>query len=592
MLPRYLLFLCLTVSAAVSAQPDLNLSFESSGKNGSGVAGWSVGGGDYASARDTSEYTSGSASLRFTAKTGRSDSAFAFLSTELPLQLAVGRTLELRADIKAETIEGGYAGLWVRADKGSAVAAFINSAGAFQEGQQSAPPTGTTDWTSVAVRIDVPPDATDVAIGGLHVGTGSAWFDNVAVYLDGEPYLSTAERPREPLTSPLGPQRPEVEWLRQYVHPLASVDPGYEDSSDLEAFGRAVGTSDLVGLGESSHGSREIFQLKDRLFRYLNRERGFGTFALEASMVPCFEANEYVREGVGSPRAILDGLGFWTWRTEELIELLEGMHAAARDRPVRFTGFDMQDYRPAYAELEAALADDPNWDSRLLQLRSTLDIVRFEKHTDYRTVISERHRGIFDRIFGELRPAVDSLATTQHERQWLQQMVTLLEQFTTPGDHAVRDRAMADNVSWIHDYFPGSKLVLWAHNEHVTTRTAAMGHHLRQTHGPDYLSVGFTFYSGSYTASGPETLGPYPAEQAYPRTLEYLLAAIEEPLFFLDLRALRRDTSPYASWLHQPQGFRQVGTIKPTLEFGLVDVLADYDILIFVRESTPTAFFR
>ena len=154
---------------------------------------------------------------------------------------------------------------------------------------------------------------------------------------------------QEFLPSPLGPQRPEVEWLRQYVHPLASVDPRYGDTSDLQAFGQAVGKSGIVALGESTHGSREIFQLKDRLFRYLNRERGFGTFAIEASMIDSFTADEYVQGGAGSPEEVLRSLGFWTWKTEELVELVAGMRAAARVRPARFTGFDMQDYRPAFA---------------------------------------------------------------------------------------------------------------------------------------------------------------------------------------------------------------------------------------------------
>ena len=350
MLLRYLLLLCLTVSAAVGAQPDLNLSFESSGKNGSGVAGWSVRGGDYASARDTNEYTSGSASLRFTAKAGRSDSSFAFLSTELPLQLAVGRTLELRADIKTETVADGYAGLWVRAGKGSGGGSIHKFCGE-PLGRDSnprlppAPPTGLR-WPCKSTCPRTLPMSQSVVCTSVPAARGSIMWPSIWTASSTYP-LSNGPKGRSP--APSAPKRPEVEWLRQYVHPLASVHPGYEDSSDLEAFGRGRRHQwTWSGLGESTHGSHEIFQLKDRLVRYLNRERGFETFALEASMVPCFEATDYVREGVGSPQAILDGLGFWTRRTEELTELLEGIHGAARDRPVRFTGFDMQDYRPRF----------------------------------------------------------------------------------------------------------------------------------------------------------------------------------------------------------------------------------------------------
>lgn len=55
---------------------------------------------------------------------------------------------------------------------------------------------------------------------------------------------------------------------------------------------------------------------------------------------------------------------------------------------------------------------------------------------------------------------------------WVIQNARLVEQFTRlkseSNGNKVRDEAMAQNVKWIADHNPGAKLVLWAHNAHIS----------------------------------------------------------------------------------------------------------------------------
>ena len=46
-----------------------------------------------------------------------------------------------------------------------------------------------------------------------------------------------------------------------------------------------------------------------------------------------------------------------------------------------------------------------------------------------------------------------------------------------------RDRSMADNVKWILDQNPNAKIVLWAHNGHVATRSSRIGRWARSCDG-------------------------------------------------------------------------------------------------------------
>ena len=61
-----------------------------------------------------------------------------------------------------------WAGLWMRIDAGSVTAGFDN--------MQERPATGTTDWRSYSVVLDIPVGSTSVNFGILLHGTGKVWL--------------------------------------------------------------------------------------------------------------------------------------------------------------------------------------------------------------------------------------------------------------------------------------------------------------------------------------------------------------------------------------------------------------------------------
>ncbi|MEM8734881.1 MAG: erythromycin esterase family protein, partial [Planctomycetota bacterium] len=121
---------------------------------------------------------------------------------------------------------------------------------------------------------------------------------------------------------------------------------------DLKELDSVLGQARIVALGESTHGTREFFQLKHRIFRYLIEEQGVRLFGIEASYAACIPINDYVRSGIGDPREAIKGQGFWTWNTEEVLDLVEWMKDWNEQRPpnsppLEFYGFDTQDgYTP------------------------------------------------------------------------------------------------------------------------------------------------------------------------------------------------------------------------------------------------------
>jgi erythromycin esterase-like protein len=118
---------------------------------------------------------------------------------------------------------------------------------------------------------------------------------------------------------------------------------------------------------------------------------------------------------------------------------------------------------------------------------------------------------------------------------------------------------MAENVSWILTHHPpGSRVVLWAHNSHVSHNQQYMGGHLAMKYR-DYRAIGFATQTGSYTARGCRGLGAYPLLTAPPDTIEQtVFSVVPQREFILDLRAAGHLWSS-GRWLLDPHPFRNIG---------------------------------
>jgi len=144
------------------------------------------------------------------------------------------------------------------------------------------------------------------------------------------------------------PTPAQLAWLKANAIEIKSVDAG-TGFVDLPKLKGAIGDARIVSLGEATHGTREIFQMKHRLIEFLASELGFTIFSIEANMPEAYRLNDYVLHGTGDPKALLQGMYFWTWNTEEVLAMIEWMrqfNAAGKGR-IQFTGFDMQTIRVA-----------------------------------------------------------------------------------------------------------------------------------------------------------------------------------------------------------------------------------------------------
>jgi erythromycin esterase-like protein len=136
---------------------------------------------------------------------------------------------------------------------------------------------------------------------------------------------------------------PVSQWIASHAIPLSTVEARH-GFADLQPLKKVIGDARIVELGEATHGTREFFQLKHRMLEFLATEMGFTIFSIEANMPEAYKVNDYVLRGEGDPAKLLKGMYFWTWDTEEVLDMIRWMrefNQSGKGR-VEFTGFDMQ----------------------------------------------------------------------------------------------------------------------------------------------------------------------------------------------------------------------------------------------------------
>jgi erythromycin esterase len=393
--------------------------------------------------------------------------------------------------------------------------------------------------------------------------------------------------------------------------PLATTVAG-GPRQDLIAFGKAVGNARIVSLGEASHGTREIFQMKHRLLEYLVREKGFTVFAMEANWPESHAADRYIKTGEGDPRQALKDMYFWTWQTGEVLAMLEWMreyNKARGDRPIlSFTAFDMQTWDVAAARVTAFVRQHARPEEAATVEAAYKALAALPKRTlrDPAFQAAAEQAEIVTALLESRREALAKAAGAAAFRDALQmsRIVAQASRNRTPAATAgYRDEMMAKNVEWLaKEAHPGEKIVLWAHNGHVSTNGGGasgwrpMGSWLRQTFGPQMYVLGFAIHTGSVRAVGAGSQSSGVAVYAMPTAPlgsgTSVLSAAGKPVFFLDIATALtvREGSALADWLKSNQSFREVGAmwhLEESAENNVrVAALADcYDGLIYFEKS-------
>jgi len=224
--------------------------------------------------------------------------------------------------------------------------------------------------------------------------------------------------------------------------------------------------------------------------------------------------------------------------------------------------------------------------------------IRYRDQTDeYREICEESFEAVRTELVGN-RAEYEAVAGPDAFALALQNLRVAFQHHLGASGGQSRDESMAENTVWISDQLgPESRMVLWAHNFHVSTQPGAQGAYLRETFGDEMVVVGFSQEGGRFTARDfreeSRPLLEFELEPPLTDSFEHFLSRATAPRFVLDLRGV--DTSAAgSSWLAGLRPFRHIGCCvrssldDPSWQWTDTPLTEWYDLIIHFESTRAT----
>ena len=380
-----------------------------------------------------------------------------------------------------------------------------------------------------------------------------------------------------------------VEWVKRNAFEFADVDR-WSGFSDLQPLKRMIGNARIVALGEGTHGTHEFFAFKRRLTEFLAKEMGFTIFAMEANMPEAKLIGDYVRTGTGDPVALMRGLRFWTANTAELLDLVHWMRQYnAAGGTMQFAAIDMQ--------LPAAARQNVSTYLRRVDpaLAAVVDSIYATVSSSLSNPLPMSARATATHEVVRLLEAQRAHLvekTSRDSADWAIQSARVAEQgyaWRADPSGLSREVSMAANVQYLLDHAPpNARIVLWAHNAHVSRDPNTFGGQIEKLYPGQMVNVALTALSGSFQAEdsagvvGPYEMKPLPAD-----AMENVFAAAGKPRLIVDIRKANAK-DPATAWLTESHAFRYVGIYGRAEHYATFEPSKYFDLIAYFEKTRPS----
>lgn len=378
-------------------------------------------------------------------------------------------------------------------------------------------------------------------------------------------------------------------------------------------------------LGEASHGTQDFYHFRSGITKHLIEHHGLTAVAVEADWPDAYRVNRFVRGDGPDQDANAALSGFerfpsWMWRNTEVLSFVRWLREWNDQHPDRKVGFYGLDLYSLNTSVQAVIGYldrvDPAAAERARARYACFDHFAGDTHAYGYAVSAGITESCEDEVMvqlAELRKQAAAYATRDgrvaEEEFFFAEQNALLAQNAEQyyramfrGRHSswnIRDTHMADTFDALARFLGrhgDAKIAVWAHNSHLGDAQATemgergeinLGQLLRERHGDQVVSIGFTTFEGTVTAA---SNWDDAAERKFVRpaldgSVEYLLHAVGLPQFvlFMDDQQLGGFVSPLLE--------RAIGVIyRPQTErqshYFSARVSEQFDALIHVDRTT------
>lgn len=383
---------------------------------------------------------------------------------------------------------------------------------------------------------------------------------------------------------------------------------------DLKPLKEVLKDKKVIGIGESTLGSKEFVEIKHRLAQFLVEEMDFRLFAIDAEFADVKVVNDYILNGNGSKDDVLWALRhfIWStskvegdisiiepyaylasWTTREMWDMIEWMktynHNALDDAKIKFYGIDMELPENSIDDLfEYLYIVDAGAGSKYSRRLSDLvSIHGFNfKHPQHRPI--GLFSGMMEELSKEFKANKQQYINASSETEYIianQDLNSILQWIDYRGTNlnsganealSRRSYHMAENIKWILDFeeqFHNQQIVILSHNSHISKKVnnyKSLGEHLNNIYEDKYYAIGLDFYEGRFRAFPVNLWGTpishylakFNINSSSKNTLAYNLEKTGLPISFLDFNTASKNEN-ILKLLSKEQSIHNIGIMYP-----------------------------
>jgi erythromycin esterase len=395
-----------------------------------------------------------------------------------------------------------------------------------------------------------------------------------------------------------------------FIKPIQTVSPGAAgNTGDVNVLLKWAANKKYIGLGEITHGTREIVEFKTRLVQFFVQKMGAKVLIMEVNMAECYPINEYITRGVGNPEQLLKNTGITTMMYGEYVNLLvwlkqynEKQTAANK---VRLWGYDIQAPQTAAAWVlgfleKNSMADTAPGAATFKKIAASGKSVQqinpalapaFKAGTDSLIQYCNTSRNLLQRNNSAEEVYFFSRLLNSMRQSW-----QLFSAKSIAQAYFMRDSL---NYANIIELGTGSRtpVLIWAHNGHIKKydfdypEFNTIGKLMQDYNSREYYSIGSLFFEGAVFAinSGSKKYETITLPAADSASAESFFSKQYPGNFLLNV-ALAAKNKKWSNILTEKVPARSIGNTYDTKNAGKnyarYVFAKQFDAVFFIRQSS------
>jgi len=393
-------------------------------------------------------------------------------------------------------------------------------------------------------------------------------------------------------------QTPLITAINENLIPIETIQPT-DNFAQFDQFKKVLSTTKILAMGEVTHGIKEFTDFRITMIKQLIVKSNYKSIVLEADFSGVTYMNDYICYGKGDKLKALNNMRIGVYRNKEFLEFFDWLKAYNQQQPlenrVKIFGSDMQMTMMAVNLINGSAKLKKEFSPEAKKGLQTLFGLGEKASNEQKLLLQQLVREIKDEM-------VQHTDTSTFKRS----LETVLQSidFYLAGDWykraKVRDKAMADNISWILEK-EKQRMILLAHNTHIAKNPVyddirRAGSFLKEKYKDAYYSLGFSFFSGEFEASDRKVFKTKVytmPEIKNKQSSEYIFSQVELPNFILDFNSASKNAA-IKDFLNTKTYSKNIGAgyvdsnkdVKPAY----MPLISKFDGIAFFRKSTALTF--